>query len=195
MKNLRELFILGLYILVAQIFFSCQKQEINLSNELSDESVLHRFNVEGDTILVFEKDGEFYLSDDVLLSGNQVAALKQFSALEDSNQTLPRSAVMKDLLTVWPNGTVPYLIESGFPNVQRIHDAITEYNNNTSIRLVVKQPYHSDYVVFRRNASTSNSFLGKIGGGQTINIADGAPYGTVIHEIAHALGFFHEHTR
>lgn len=79
MKNLRELFILGLYILVAQIFFSCQKQEINLSNELSDESVLHRFNVEGDTILVFEKDGEFYLSDDVLLSGNQVAALKQFS--------------------------------------------------------------------------------------------------------------------
>lgn len=40
------------------------------------------------------------------------------------------------------------------------------------------------------------SYVGRIGGKQDISIGSGCGFkGTVIHEILHALGFFHEHTR
>ena len=45
-----------------------------------------------------------------------------------------------------------------------------------------------------------SSYVGRIGGGQTISVgnADGAivcKHGNIVHEIAHSLGFFHEHSR
>lgn len=45
-----------------------------------------------------------------------------------------------------------------------------------------------------------SSYVGRIGGRQTISIgnSDGSitcKHGNIVHEIAHALGFFHEHSR
>ena len=40
------------------------------------------------------------------------------------------------------------------------------------------------------------SFVGRQGGSQDLSLGSGCDFkGTVIHELLHALGFFHEHTR
>lgn len=45
-----------------------------------------------------------------------------------------------------------------------------------------------------------SSYVGRIGGRQTISVgnADGSiicRHGNIVHEIAHSVGFFHEHSR
>lgn len=53
---------------------------------------------------------------------------------------------------------------------------------------------------FHLFALRCSSYVGRIGGQQTISVgnADGSitcKHGNLVHEIAHSLGFFHEHSR
>ena len=48
-----------------------------------------------------------------------------------------------------------------------------------------------DYIYFKK-ANNCASFVGRIGGRQDINLADGCTIGNTIHEIAHAVGMVHE---
>ncbi|MFC3354800.1 M12 family metallopeptidase [Sphingobacterium zeae] len=191
-RNIKKL---SYFILLAVSLVSCTKEnEINTTKieEVSPaDSTIHKFNLPGGSeIKVLEKKGNYYIADDILLSKKQFLTLKSLSG-----STLPRSAVMTNLVSKWPNGEVPYLIESNFYDVQRVSDAISRYHNQTPVRLVPKQPWHNDYVIFVNHPSTSMSSLGKIGGVQQIHISTSAGYGTVMHEIGHAIGLFHEHTR
>ncbi|WP_312337021.1 M12 family metallopeptidase [Sphingobacterium sp.] len=163
-----------------------QTDEVHLA-----DSIVHHFNLpSGSGISVLEKKGQYYIADDILLSE------KQFLSLNSLNSSIStKSAVMTNLVSKWPNGEVPYMIANDFYDVSRINEAISRYNAQTPIRLVPKQSWHNDYVVFVNHPSASMSNLGRIGGPQQIHISTVAGYGTVMHEIGHAIGLFHEHTR
>ena len=94
----------------------------------------------------------------------------------------------------WTDGMVPYTIDAAIPNQQRITDAVQHWNDNTRLRLVprIDQP---SYVRFVRRASGCSSFVGMIGGVQSINLGDDCSLGNTIHEIGHAVGLFHEQSR
>ncbi|XP_063706347.1 hatching enzyme 1.2-like [Culicoides brevitarsis] len=99
----------------------------------------------------------------------------------------------------WPGGVVPYIIEGGFPSAQRsvIESAIAEYHAKTCIRFVPRTS-QSDYVIFKGDNSGCWSSVGRTGGAQTINLQKSgclSKKGTAMHEIAHALGIFHEQNR
>ncbi len=83
--------------------------------------------------------------------------------------------------------------------VQTIQDAIKEWEDNTPIRFVQKQSQHTDYVDFVQGtrADACWSDIGRSGGRQTIQLrSDGDCWlDTLIHEIGHTVGFYHEHTR
>lgn len=56
------------------------------------------------------------------------------------------------------------------------------------------------FLFFHLFALRCSSYVGRIGGQQTISVgnADGSitcKHGNLVHEIAHSLGFFHEHSR
>jgi len=53
----------------------------------------------------------------------------------------------------------------------------------------------TDWILFKHHDHNTNSYVGRIGGEQIINIADWAEVGNIMHEIMHALGFLHEHSR
>ena len=96
----------------------------------------------------------------------------------------------------WPGGVVPYVIDEEIPDSNRIVEAINYFSIYTSIRLVPRVD-EEDYIYFQDNGAGGgcSSYVGRNGGRQKIKIPDWCKKGSIIHEIMHALGFYHEQSR
>jgi hypothetical protein len=98
----------------------------------------------------------------------------------------------------WPNGRVPYYLDTGFSNNERklIAEGIAFFKRKTCIRWVRKQDNEKDWVWITRKQSGCFSGLGKNRGKNQINLGNGCfSLAIVIHEMMHRIGFIHEHSR
>lgn len=110
-----------------------------------------------------------------------------------------RNGMIKQSLR-WPDGRIPYVISDKFNrrDVRRIKKAIEQYHIYTCIKLEPKEEDDEDYIEFTNERTGCWSSVGKIGGRQEVNIQEGActnRFGTIVHEIMHAVGFMHEQNR
>ncbi len=105
---------------------------------------------------------------------------------------------VSNLFYRWPNGIMPYTVDAAIANTARITDAVNHWNTKLAghVKLVARTTENS-YVTFKLAApGTCSSYVGAYKyAGQPINIGDYCSTGNVIHEIGHALGLYHEHTR
>ncbi|XP_021955270.1 zinc metalloproteinase nas-15 [Folsomia candida] len=96
----------------------------------------------------------------------------------------------------WPAGVVPYFISSQFNAVERsvIAKAISEYHANTCIKFKPRTS-ETDYIHITKGNGCS-SLVGRAGGAQPVTLGQGCVYtGIAIHELMHAVGFWHEQSR
>ncbi|KFM63175.1 Astacin-like metalloprotease toxin, partial [Stegodyphus mimosarum] len=96
----------------------------------------------------------------------------------------------------WPNKEVPYVIDSTLvPYTTLIRDAMKNYHDNTCIKFVRRTSQKNYIKLFQGQGCYS--YVGMINRGeQPVSLGRGCHYkGTIVHELGHAIGFFHEQNR
>ncbi|XP_075463570.1 embryonic protein UVS.2-like [Ascaphus truei] len=123
-----------------------------------------------------------------LLREGDIAIKPGRSASNCSNCTWDKSST--------GNVIVPYIMSSGYNDaeVSLINASMQEFETVTCVRFV---PYTTEENAINIiSADGCWSSVGKTGGIQNVSIGDGCMYkGSIQHEINHAIGFVHEHSR
>lgn len=104
---------------------------------------------------------------------------------------------IKNRHQLWPNGRIPYTISSQYSSYSRsqIAASMQEYSTHTCIQWVPKTNNDVNYIYIFPDRGCY-SMVGKIGGKQSLSLGAGCiQKGIIIHELMHAVGFFHEQSR
>ncbi|KAF8794421.1 Astacin-like metalloprotease toxin 1 [Argiope bruennichi] len=95
----------------------------------------------------------------------------------------------------WPYAKVPYVIDQslqGYGNM--FNAAFQNYHQYTCVRFVPRTNERDYVYIFAGQGCYSH--VGKTGGQQPLSLGNGCLYvGTTIHELGHAIGFYHEQNR
>ncbi|XP_065560955.1 zinc metalloproteinase nas-7-like [Artemia franciscana] len=99
----------------------------------------------------------------------------------------------------WVDATVPYVISGDFTPQQLaiIEASFEEYHTKTCVKFVPRTD-ETDYIDIQSEQTGCWSYIGRIGNVQVVNLQTGSCVlytGTPIHELMHAIGFYHEQSR
>lgn len=114
---------------------------------------------------------------------------------EEKHKLEKRGAVGNESM-LWPDAEVPYQFSSNLSSGLRllIRRAMDHWEDRTCLRFTAYNG-ESDFVECISTINTCVAHIGKIGGRQVININSVCSFEAAVHEIGHAVGFWHEQSR
>jgi hypothetical protein len=122
------------------------------------------------------------------------------------NERFGRSAVQRalvvaspfpdDLDLYWQGGIVPYQFDAAVTadNQNRMLKAMRTWESVAGVRFRPKTEDDDDCIHIH-NGTGNSSYVGRQRGAQEVEIASWGVHGVLLHELGHALGFFHTHSR
>ncbi|XP_064459114.1 zinc metalloproteinase nas-4-like [Ornithodoros turicata] len=153
--------------------------------------------VAGDPLNTVDFETAKQLTVEELSRRNDSAATELGGTFEgDMNGIVKGRNAIIDTRQLWTNGEVPYYISDSFGRYERsvIARAVMEYHEKTCIRWKPRT-YERDFVFIVRGVGCYSN-VGRTGGQQYLSLGNGCVYhGTVLHEMMHAVGFYHEQSR
>ncbi|TMS36170.1 hypothetical protein L596_003405 [Steinernema carpocapsae] len=167
---------------------------------LSD-SDFHAARVSRSTTDDFVDDSSMYnpnrFEGDIINSGLSARTVKGFMGEAHPRMAgIMRNAVRQTYL-MWTDARIPYTISSQYTSFSRskIAEAMAEYSKLTCINFAPKSAADQDYIHIVPDDGCY-SLVGRVGGKQPVSLGDGCiQKGIIIHELMHAVGFFHEQSR
>lgn len=190
------------YILTPVIRIISVEEEVD-STALTEQplSEVYTAVVNGVTI-AYEIRGEYLVTEGDIIIGTVAEGIDENLVAHMRAARVGRSIRISGDQHLWPEGKVPYSIDPQISGYRRdaVIAAITEWQG-TEPRIdldFIPRTGQGDYIYFRLGTYGTGcySYVGRIGGGQVINLQPGCfdKY-TIAHEIAHALGMWHEQSR
>ncbi|XP_034088784.1 low choriolytic enzyme-like isoform X2 [Gymnodraco acuticeps] len=96
--------------------------------------------------------------------------------------------------SVWPSRAIPFTISPELESrKQVILSAMDMVSEHTCVSFH-RRTSETNYLTFGTSKGCA-SYVGFIGGEQLVYVGSQCMMGNIVHEIMHALGFHHEHTR
>uniref|UniRef100_A0A0M3IJB1 Metalloendopeptidase n=1 Tax=Ascaris lumbricoides TaxID=6252 RepID=A0A0M3IJB1_ASCLU len=124
-------------------------------------------------------------------------AIENVKKFVEANNKLGRNAI-RQVYRRWPDGVVPYTLSSQYGPYSRsvIAKAMQIYHEKTCVKFVPRDPStHRDYIYIQPDDGCY-SLVGRTGGRQPLSLdSECIQTGTIVHELMHAIGFFHEQSR
>lgn len=102
--------------------------------------------------------------------------------------------VTSNAAATWPGGRVPYVIDPFLPSPSRVTGAIAQIEAATGVIDFVPRTNETAYVYVIPSTGCSSA-IGRTGSVQYVRLTSGCTTGSAVHELLHALGVIHEHTR
>ena len=105
---------------------------------------------------------------------------------------------------LWPKvGSVyqvPYIVDPASGNTSNLNSAISQFNSTfTGVIQFVARTTETDYVNFdfdpNNFSGSCEAFEGRVGGEQTVGGSGSCTVATILHEMGHTVGVWHEQTR
>lgn len=205
------------YLVFAIAFAACAK-EANEQNRFSitDNTItkteVSRPSVEGEYEEAFpgyEKEWVKYeggfefqriigIPDTYILDGDALINEKGIQRLIRSTIET-KGAVHKNPFNYWIKGIVYYKYDSSATTdyITKVEAAISDIEDCCGVQFYPATSSTTNLINFVKSSASvgNNSYVGCIGGTQDVNIYNYQTHGIILHEILHALGFYHEHGR
>ena len=168
------------------ILFGCRQETVDpgTENEVVTEEAFPgqsgevvEVTLNGETVSVEVIEGQYVFEGDMVLPPDTRGAATPLATLR------------------WPNSVVYYKIDELLPHPERVRSAISEFEEKTNL-VFIERSVQTNYIEFVSDALGGCwSYVGMVGGKQRLGLSETATKGMIIHEIGHAVGLYHEHSR